>query len=88
MLSPYIGQIDVSYNIPDPVAKPAFQLLVNLQEPKLKRHRRAPRLPKLVSAEENRSGAPRRDRVLGDDDDPASDQDHQEYKVMVEVCMR
>ncbi|XP_058019201.1 C3 and PZP-like alpha-2-macroglobulin domain-containing protein 8 isoform X1 [Ahaetulla prasina] len=81
-------QIDVSYNIPDPVAKPAFQLLVNLQEPKLKRHRRAPRLPKLVSAEENRSGAPRRDRVLGDDDDPASDQDHQEYKVMVEVCMR
>ncbi|KAL7992852.1 hypothetical protein Chor_017108 [Crotalus horridus] len=57
-------QIDVSYNIPDPVTKPAFQLLVNLQEPKLKRHRRAPRLPKLVSAEENRSGAPRRDRVL------------------------
>ncbi|XP_063146713.1 C3 and PZP-like alpha-2-macroglobulin domain-containing protein 8 [Candoia aspera] len=81
-------QIDVSYNIPDPVAKPAFQLLVNLQEPKLKRHRRAPRLPKLVSAEENHSEAPRRDRVLGDDDDPASDQDHQEYKVMVEVCMR
>ncbi|XP_039194420.1 C3 and PZP-like alpha-2-macroglobulin domain-containing protein 8 isoform X3 [Crotalus tigris] len=81
-------QIDVSYNIPDPVTKPAFQLLVNLQEPKLKRHRRAPRLPKLVSSEENRSGAPRRDRVLGDDDDPASDQDHQEYKVMVEVCMR
>ncbi|KAG8126756.1 putative C3 and PZP-like alpha-2-macroglobulin domain-containing protein [Naja naja] len=80
--------IDVSYNIPDPVAKPAFQLLVNLQEPKLKRHRRAPRLPKLISAEENHSGAPRRDRVLGDDDDPASDQDHQEYKVMVEVCMR
>ncbi|XP_032990817.1 C3 and PZP-like alpha-2-macroglobulin domain-containing protein 8 isoform X1 [Rhinolophus ferrumequinum] len=26
-------QIDVTYNVPDPVAKPAFQLLVSLQEP-------------------------------------------------------
>ncbi|XP_061457145.1 C3 and PZP-like alpha-2-macroglobulin domain-containing protein 8 isoform X3 [Rhineura floridana] len=81
-------QIDVTYNVPDPVAKPAFQLLVNLQEPQLKRHRRTPRLPRLVFLEEGHSEAPHRDRALGDDDDPSADQDHQEYKVMVEVCMR
>ncbi|XP_066492385.1 C3 and PZP-like alpha-2-macroglobulin domain-containing protein 8 [Tiliqua scincoides] len=81
-------QIDVTYNVPDPVAKPAFQLLVNLQEPKPKRHRRAPRPPKPLSPDENRSEASHRDRALGDDDDPASDQDHQEYKVIVEACMR
>ncbi|KAH0625707.1 hypothetical protein JD844_033906 [Phrynosoma platyrhinos] len=82
-------QIDVAYNVPDPVAKPAFQLLVNLQEPRLKRHRRTPlRPPKSLFPEENRSEASRRDRVPGDDDDPAADQDHQEYKVIVETCMR
>ncbi|KAJ6664317.1 hypothetical protein lerEdw1_008536 [Lerista edwardsae] len=80
--------IDVAYNVPDPVAKPAFQLLVNLQEPKPKRHRRAPRPPKPLSPDENRSEASHRDRALGDDDDPASDQDRQEYKVIVEACMR
>lgn len=32
-LSSPIPQIDVTYNVPDPVAKPSFQLLVNLQEP-------------------------------------------------------
>ncbi|XP_063003438.1 C3 and PZP-like alpha-2-macroglobulin domain-containing protein 8 [Elgaria multicarinata webbii] len=83
-------QIDVAYNVPDPVAKPAFQLLVNLQEPKLKRHRRAPRPPRPPAPlEENRSGASHREQALGDDDDdPAADQDRLEYKVALETCMR
>ncbi|XP_072260761.1 C3 and PZP-like alpha-2-macroglobulin domain-containing protein 8 isoform X3 [Pyxicephalus adspersus] len=33
-------QIDVHYNVPDPVAKPAFQLLVHLKEPRAGRIRR------------------------------------------------
>ncbi|XP_047690649.1 C3 and PZP-like alpha-2-macroglobulin domain-containing protein 8 isoform X3 [Prionailurus viverrinus] len=32
-------QIDVTYNVPDPVAKPAFQLLVSLQEPEAEQRR-------------------------------------------------
>lgn len=32
-------QIDVTYNVPDPVAKPSFQLFVNVQEPKAERPR-------------------------------------------------
>ncbi|XP_060132471.1 C3 and PZP-like alpha-2-macroglobulin domain-containing protein 8 [Zootoca vivipara] len=80
-------QIDVAFNVPDPVAKPSFQLLVNLQEPKLKRHRRAPpRPPKPGPPEETSQRRP--DQALGDDDDPAADQDQQEYRVMVEACMR
>ncbi|XP_054835570.1 C3 and PZP-like alpha-2-macroglobulin domain-containing protein 8 [Eublepharis macularius] len=79
-------QIDVAYNVPDPLAKPAFQLLVNLQEPKLKRHRRAPHPPKPVSPDKNRFEASPWE--LGGDDDPASDQDHREYRVAVEACMR
>ncbi|XP_007461165.1 PREDICTED: C3 and PZP-like alpha-2-macroglobulin domain-containing protein 8 [Lipotes vexillifer] len=35
-------QIDVTYNVPDPVAKPSFQLLVNLQEPEAERWPPAP----------------------------------------------
>lgn len=31
--SSHIPQIDVTYNVPDPVAKPAFQLLMSLREP-------------------------------------------------------
>ncbi|KAJ7308318.1 hypothetical protein JRQ81_008852 [Phrynocephalus forsythii] len=82
-------QVDVSYNVPDPVAKPAFQLLVNLHEPKLKRHRRAPpRLSKPAFPDDNRSENSRRGQMMGDDDDPAADQDHQEYKVIIETCMR
>ncbi|XP_077187621.1 C3 and PZP-like alpha-2-macroglobulin domain-containing protein 8 isoform X2 [Paroedura picta] len=81
-------QIDVSYNVPDPVANPAFQLLVNLQEPKPKRHRRAPPAPKSVSPDKNRSEAFHREAVSGDDDDPASDQDQREYKLAVEACVR
>ncbi|XP_015280131.1 PREDICTED: C3 and PZP-like alpha-2-macroglobulin domain-containing protein 8 [Gekko japonicus] len=81
-------QIDVSYNVPDPVANPAFQLLVNLQEPKPKRRKRAPHPPKPVSPDKNRSEASHWEMVSGDDDDPASDPDHREYKVAVEACVR
>ncbi|XP_073449024.1 C3 and PZP-like alpha-2-macroglobulin domain-containing protein 8 isoform X1 [Aquarana catesbeiana] len=66
-------QIDVHYNVPDPVAKPAFQLLVNLKEPRAERNRRQTGL---------------RERALPDDDDPGSHQDHQEYKVILEACTR
>ncbi|XP_078412272.1 C3 and PZP-like alpha-2-macroglobulin domain-containing protein 8 isoform X2 [Cetorhinus maximus] len=79
-------QIDVTYNVPDPVAKPAFQLSVNLKEPNREQHQHhvGP-----VSRNDNRSQLSRRKRALDtDDDDPASDQDHQEYKVTVEACAR
>lgn len=39
---PPTPQIDVTYNVPDPVAKPSFQLLVNLQEPEAERRPPAP----------------------------------------------
>uniref|UniRef100_A0A2I3G1S6 C3 and PZP like alpha-2-macroglobulin domain containing 8 n=1 Tax=Nomascus leucogenys TaxID=61853 RepID=A0A2I3G1S6_NOMLE len=73
-------QIDVTYNVPDPVAKPAFQLLVSLQEPEAQG--RPPPMP--ASSTEGSRG----DRPPADDDDPAADQHHQEYKVMLEVCTR
>ncbi|XP_035141992.3 C3 and PZP-like alpha-2-macroglobulin domain-containing protein 8 isoform X1 [Callithrix jacchus] len=73
-------QIDVTYNVPDPVAKPAFQLLISLQEPEARE--RSPLMP-ASSAE-----GPRGDRPPADDDDPAAEQHHQEYKVMLEVCTR
>lgn len=81
-------QIDVTYNVPDPIAKPAFQLLVNLKEPKSEQHLQAPNLLRSVSPDENYSEALHRERARGDDDDPASDQDHQEYKVILETCTR
>lgn len=84
----FCPQIDVSYNVPDPVANPAFQLLVNLQEPKPKRHRRAPHPAKPASPDKNRSEASHREMVSGDDDDPAADQDHREYKIAMEACVR
>ncbi|CAH2293294.1 C3 and PZP-like alpha-2-macroglobulin domain-containing 8 [Pelobates cultripes] len=71
-------QIDVHYNVPDPVAKPAFQLLVHLKEPKLGREKRH------VGRQETHL----RDRAIPDDDDPGSHQDHQEYKVTLEACTR
>ncbi|XP_075857344.1 C3 and PZP-like alpha-2-macroglobulin domain-containing protein 8 [Microcebus murinus] len=74
-------QIDVTYNVPNPVAKPAFQLLVNLQEPEVQG--RPPPAPAPATAE-----GPRGDRHPADDDDPAADQHHQEYKVTLEVCAR
>ncbi|XP_074161873.1 C3 and PZP-like alpha-2-macroglobulin domain-containing protein 8 [Sminthopsis crassicaudata] len=79
-------QIDVTYNVPDPVAKPAFQLFVNLKEPKTERHRFQSPLGLLSPAKKLET--PQRDLPLVDDDDPASDQDHQEYKVILEICTR
>lgn len=81
-------QIDVTYNVPDPIAKPAFQLLVNLKEPKSEQQLQAPNLLRSVSPDENHPEASHRERARGDDDDPASDQDHQEYKVILETCTR
>ncbi|XP_008051737.1 C3 and PZP-like alpha-2-macroglobulin domain-containing protein 8, partial [Carlito syrichta] len=73
-------QIDVTYNIPDPVAKPAFQLLVSLQEPEAQGH------PPPAPA--SSAKGPRGDRRPADDDDPAAHLHHQEYKVTLEVCTR
>lgn len=85
---PSLLQIDVTYNVPDPVAKPAFQLLVNLKEPKSERHQQTQHPLRSLSPDKNRSEASHRERALVDDDDPASDQDHQEYKVILETCTR
>nr|XP_027788032.1 C3 and PZP-like alpha-2-macroglobulin domain-containing protein 8 [Marmota flaviventris] len=74
-------QIDVTYHVPDPVTKPAFQLLVRLEEPE------AEGRPSPVPA--SSAGGPRGgEQHLADDDDPAADQHHQEYKVTLEVCAR
>lgn len=81
-------QIDVTYNVPDPIAKPAFQLLVNLKEPKSEQHLQAPVLLRSLSPDENRSETLHRERAVVDDDDPAADRDHQEYKVILETCTR
>ncbi|XP_053558866.1 C3 and PZP-like alpha-2-macroglobulin domain-containing protein 8 [Bombina bombina] len=78
-------QIDVHYNVPDPVAKPAFQLSIRLKEPKPGRERRHANLY-------TKSGlldVPLQDHALpDDDDDPGSYQDRQEYKVTIEACTR
>lgn len=84
-------QIDVSYNVPDPVAKPAFQLTVTLKEPKLGRHhpqQQRPPAARPKSRADNRSELSRRRRAATDDEDPAADQDHQEYQVSLEACAR
>lgn len=85
---PFLLQIDVTYNVPDPIAKPAFQLLVNLKEPKSEQHLQAPVLLRSLSPDENRSETFHRERAVVDDDDPAADRDHQEYKVILETCTR
>lgn len=74
--------------MPDPIAKPAFQLLVNLKEPKSEQHLQAPVLLRSLSPDENRSETFHRERAVVDDDDPAADRDHQEYKVILETCTR
>ncbi|MGH0181753.1 UNVERIFIED_CONTAM: hypothetical protein FKN15_024401 [Acipenser sinensis] len=84
-------QIDVSYNVPDPVAKPAFQLTVTLKEPKPGRHhpqQQRPPAARPKSRADNRSELSRRRRAATDDEDPAADQDHQEYQVSLEACAR
>ncbi|MGH0168414.1 UNVERIFIED_CONTAM: hypothetical protein FKN15_054850 [Acipenser sinensis] len=83
--------IDVSYNVPDPVAKPAFQLTVTLKEPKPGRHhpqQQRPPAARPKSRADNRSELSRRRRAATDDEDPAADQDHQEYQVSLEACAR
>lgn len=87
MLPPLLLQIDVTYNVPDPIAKPAFQLLVNLKEPKAEQQLQAP-APLRSGAAQQSPAALHRDRALGDDEDPASDHDHREYKVILETCTR
>ncbi|XP_051549354.1 C3 and PZP-like alpha-2-macroglobulin domain-containing protein 8 isoform X2 [Myxocyprinus asiaticus] len=82
-------QIDVSYNVPDPVAKPAFQLKVDLKEPRQELHtplfslHMSPR-----SRADDRSELSRKRRVPVDDEDPAAHQDHLDYRVTLEVCTR
>ncbi|XP_018583549.1 C3 and PZP-like alpha-2-macroglobulin domain-containing protein 8 [Scleropages formosus] len=84
-------QIDVSYNVPDPVAKPAFQLTVDLREPRPDRHpsqsSRGP-TPRSRSRADNRSELSRRRRAPADDEDPSAHQDHLDYRVTLEACAR
>lgn len=70
--SSHTPQIDVTYNVPDPVAKPAFQLLLSLREPEAEQPQ--PPAPAPASS--------------ADDDDPAADQHRQDYQVTLEVCTR
>ncbi|KAI7791344.1 C3 and PZP-like alpha-2-macroglobulin domain-containing protein 8 isoform X1 [Triplophysa rosa] len=84
-------QIDVSYNVPDPVAKPAFQIKVDLKEPRQEQH--TPLSPRHVSLRsrsrsDNRSELNRKRRAPVDDEDPAAHQDHLDYRVTLEVCAR
>ncbi|XP_051551444.1 C3 and PZP-like alpha-2-macroglobulin domain-containing protein 8 [Myxocyprinus asiaticus] len=84
-------QIDVSYNVPDPVAKPAFQLKVDLKEPRQEQN--APLSSRHMSSRsrsraDNRSELSRKRRAPIDDEDPAAHQDHLDYRVTLEVCTR
>ncbi|XP_054646446.1 C3 and PZP-like alpha-2-macroglobulin domain-containing protein 8 [Dunckerocampus dactyliophorus] len=88
-------QIDVSYNVPDPVSKPAFQLKVDLKEPLQGRHLQPPpptssRYPtsRSRSRADNRSELNRKRRAPIDDDDPAAHQDKMDFHISLEVCAR
>ncbi|XP_056303565.1 C3 and PZP-like alpha-2-macroglobulin domain-containing protein 8 [Danio aesculapii] len=84
-------QIDVSYNVPDPVAKPAFQLKVDLKEPRQEQHimpSSRHMSPRTRSRADNRSELTRKRRAPVDDEDPAGHQDHLDYRVTLEVCTR
>ena len=83
----------MSYNVPDPVAKPAFQLKVVLKEPLRERHAQAsaPRHPgpRARSRDDNRSELNRRRRAaLDEDEDPAAHQDSMDYRISLEACAR
>uniref|UniRef100_A0A3P9P539 C3 and PZP like alpha-2-macroglobulin domain containing 8 n=2 Tax=Poecilia reticulata TaxID=8081 RepID=A0A3P9P539_POERE len=89
-------QIDVSYNVPDPVAKPAFQLNVDLKEP-LQERRLQPSSSSSTSKHsasrsrsraDNRSELSRKRRAPIDDDDPAAHQDKLSFHISLEVCAR
>lgn len=90
-------QIDMSYNVPDPVAKPAFQLRVELKEPLQERHPQpsssssySSRLSSSRSKSRagNRSEMNRKRRAPVDDDDPAAHQDKMNFRISLEVCAR
>ncbi|XP_052446900.1 C3 and PZP-like alpha-2-macroglobulin domain-containing protein 8 isoform X1 [Carassius gibelio] len=84
-------QIDVSYNVPDPVAKPAFQLKIDLKEPRQEHHIHPSSRhmsPRSRSRADNRSELSRKRRAPVDDEDPAAHQDHLDYRVTLEVCTR
>ncbi|XP_070764603.1 C3 and PZP-like alpha-2-macroglobulin domain-containing protein 8 [Enoplosus armatus] len=92
-------QIDVSYNLPDPVSKPAFQLKVDLKEPFQERHLQPPASSSSSSSSrhpssrsrsraDNRSELNRKRRAPIDDDDPAAHQDKMDFHISLEVCAR
>ncbi|XP_053709629.1 C3 and PZP-like alpha-2-macroglobulin domain-containing protein 8 [Synchiropus splendidus] len=86
-------QIDVSYNVPDPISKPAFQLRVDLKEPFQGRHHQPPAFSRhpasrARSRAENRSELNRKRRAPIDDDDPAAHQDKMDFQLSLEVCTR
>lgn len=92
---PLCLQIDVSYNLPDPVSKPAFQLKVDLKEPVQERHaqpssssssRHLPARPR--SRADNRSELNRKRWAPTDDDDPAGHQDKLDFHISLEICAR
>nr|XP_004555063.2 C3 and PZP-like alpha-2-macroglobulin domain-containing protein 8 isoform X1 [Maylandia zebra] len=90
-------QIDVSYNVPDPVSKPAFHLKVDLKEPFQERNLQ-PLSSSSSSARhstsrsrsraDNRSELNWKRRAPIDDDDPAAHQDKLDYHISLEVCAR
>ncbi|KAM4574402.1 C3 and PZP-like alpha-2-macroglobulin domain-containing protein 8 isoform 2-T2 [Fundulus diaphanus] len=89
-------QIDVSYNVPDPVAKPAFQLKVDLKEP-LQERRPQPSSSSSTSRHstsrsrsraDNRSELSRKRRAPIDDDDPAGHRDKLNFHISLEICAR
>ncbi|XP_077390785.1 C3 and PZP-like alpha-2-macroglobulin domain-containing protein 8 [Festucalex cinctus] len=91
-------QIDVSYNVPDPVSKPAFQLKVDLKEAFPGRHPQPP-LPSSSSSSrhpasrprsraDNRSELNRKRRAPIDDDDPAAHHDKMDFHISLEICAR
>ncbi|XP_061594140.1 C3 and PZP-like alpha-2-macroglobulin domain-containing protein 8 [Cololabis saira] len=87
-------QIDVSYNVPDPVSKPAFQLKVDLKERPQERHPQPASsssrhsTSRSRSRADNRSELSRKRRAPVDDDDPAAHQDKMDFNISLEVCAR
>lgn len=61
---------------------------MNLKEPKAEQPLQAPAPLRSGSGGQSGPAALHRDRALGDDEDPASDHDHREYKVILETCTR
>ena len=86
----------MSYNVPDPVSKPAFQLKVDLKEPFQELHLQPPSSSssshhsssRSRSRADNRSELNRKRRAPNDDDDPAAHQDKLDFHISLEVCAR